>query len=526
MNSNLINHDLWDAVLGLLGALHDAYLDTTGASSGAGRIGEATIPALLDSLHSADERERTATAWILWTVRKLVLTVGEANAVPDLVQALRDEDTGIRRAAARALGWLGEEDAVPDLLNALEDDNPSVRRDTAGALGKISDVRAIPGLIKVLQDKQETVRYAAAWALGQIGNTDAVPGLIEALHDEDRDARRVAARALGWIADAEAVPGLIEALADESSGVRRDSAGALGKIGDARAVPDLLRTLRDKRDTVRYASAWALGQIGSTDAVPGLVESLRDENRDVRRATAEALGEIGDARAVPILLDVLREARRVGDQADIYAFGVVLYDMLTASLPVEAREFGPVTSRIIDPVTDVARPIHEIAGGRLRPAGGEIGSAEEVVRRIEEIIGDEPPPEGLRPSAPTIHSEGTPPRAQPVQLKPMFKLVTVSGQSIPLAAPQMVIGRSNVQDDDQPDIDLRSYDVKEARTVSRRHCRITQDEGGTFIEDMGSRNGTRLNDQVLEPGRTYALDDGDKLFVGRVMLIVQRVEDD
>ncbi|MGC8880568.1 MAG: HEAT repeat domain-containing protein, partial [Anaerolineae bacterium] len=74
-----------------------------------------------------------------------------------------------------------------------------VRQAAARALGKIGDAAAVPALIEALRDEDEDVRQAAAEALGKIGDAAAVPALIEALRDEDMWVRRAAAEALGKI---------------------------------------------------------------------------------------------------------------------------------------------------------------------------------------------------------------------------------------------------------------------------------------------------------------------------------------
>ena len=59
--------------------------------------------------------------------------------VPILAEALNDEDTFIRRDAARALGKFGPaaKDAVPALVGRLNDQEPSVRKAAALALKQI-----------------------------------------------------------------------------------------------------------------------------------------------------------------------------------------------------------------------------------------------------------------------------------------------------------------------------------------------------------------------------------------------------
>ncbi len=57
------------------------------------------------------------------------------------------------------------------------------------------------------------------------------------------------------------------------------------------------------------------------------------------------------------------------------------------------------------------------------------------------------------------------------------------------------------------------------RSVSRRHARVLRNEGGRFsITDLGSKNGTRVNDEELSAGEPLPLRDGDFVRVGNVIL--------
>jgi HEAT repeat protein len=278
-----------------------------------GRIGDAeAVPGLLEALHDAD-------ADVRWAAAAALERIGDAAAVPGLLEALHDADADVRWAAAAALERIGDAAAVPGLLAALRDANAGVRRAAAEMLGQIGDAAAVPGLLHALRDAEARVREAAAKALGQIGDATAVPGLLAALGDADADVRRAAAAALGEIG-APAVPGLLAALGDADADVRRAAAAALGEIGDAAAVPGLLAALGDADEDVREAAAAALGQIGDAAAVPGLLAALRDADWRVRRAAAAALGEIGDA-AVPGLLQALGNANANVRQAAAWALG-------------------------------------------------------------------------------------------------------------------------------------------------------------------------------------------------------------
>ena len=54
-------------------------------------------------------------------------------------------------------------------------------------------------------------------------------------------------------------------------------------------------------------------------------------------------------------------------------------------------------------------------------------------------------------------------------------------------------------------------------TVSRRHAEITCANGCYLLRDLGSRNGTFLNDQRLEPYSVHILNSNDKIRIGTVM---------
>ena len=56
-------------------------------------------------------------------------------------------------------------------------------------------------------------------------------------------------------------------------------------------------------------------------------------------------------------------------------------------------------------------------------------------------------------------------------------------------------------------------------TVSRRHCRIELDTGGLSLKDLGSTNGSYVNDRLVEES---SLTPGDRLMIGTFHLLVAR----
>lgn len=54
--------------------------------------------------------------------------------------------------------------------------------------------------------------------------------------------------------------------------------------------------------------------------------------------------------------------------------------------------------------------------------------------------------------------------------------------------------------------------------VSRKHCEINQDQGILRIRDLGSRNGTFINDEKISEA---VLNPGDKVKIGSVLFGIQ-----
>src|SRR6056297_3591160 len=135
-------------------------------------------------------------------------------------KALSSEVPELRMAAASALGQLGEASALPKLVDRLGDDNPHVRVRCAAALAQLDHPQAVPALINRLSDPHGEVRREAAVALASIGTDQALAALLDMLDDDNTSIRRIAASSLGEAGAVQAVQPLTDALTDPSSAVR------------------------------------------------------------------------------------------------------------------------------------------------------------------------------------------------------------------------------------------------------------------------------------------------------------------
>ena len=79
-----------------------------------------------------------------------------------------------------------------------------------------------------------------------------------------------------------------------------------------------------------------------------------------------------------------------------------------------------------------------------------------------------------------------------------------SGEAFTIAGERMTIGRS-------PDAEVFLDDV----TVSRNHALLVRRRDGLYVDDLGSLNGTYVNQHRIE---SHRLRDGDELQVGKYKL--------
>lgn len=93
-----------------------------------------------------------------------------------------------------------------------------------------------------------------------------------------------------------------------------------------------------------------------------------------------------------------------------------------------------------------------------------------------------------------------------------------SGQILPLDGPgEYIVGRVSEGQSILPDVDLEPYAAYESG-VSRLHARITIQDTKIWITDLGSANGTRVNNEVLSPHQAHPLSHKDVVRFGRLSI--------
>jgi len=95
---------------------------------------------------------------------------------------------------------------------------------------------------------------------------------------------------------------------------------------------------------------------------------------------------------------------------------------------------------------------------------------------------------------------------------------------------EMLIGRLDAKNGVFPDIDMNNYNGQHMG-VSRRHARLRAKDNRITIEDLGSSNGTFINNKMLIMKQPYRIREGDKITFGKLelqihFLVKPSVDDD
>ncbi len=190
-----------------------------------------------------------------------------------------------RAAAAYRLGDLGAE-AVPQLMAALRDPDRRVRNAAARSLGRLENPDAVEPLVVALASGS-IARAVAGQALLDIGSA-AARELDSLILSRDPQVRAAAAELLGRLAVGHS-PVLVAAVEDPNPVVRVAVARAFGRLGTRSAARTLPELLDDPVAYVRAAAATGCAELGLDEQAERLLDMARSDEHYPAAAAARAL---------------------------------------------------------------------------------------------------------------------------------------------------------------------------------------------------------------------------------------------
>ncbi len=253
-----------------------------------------------------------------------------------------------------------------------------------------------------------------------------------------------------------------------------------------------------------------------------------------RAVTESSLTETGLVMGTPAYMSPEQaNGEPVDARTDMYALGIIIFEMITGRLPFEHKNPNMVmVAHVSEPMpapTEInpeCPPLLEkvILRATRKSPDNRYPNMEAMVTALKHVIGSSTvsldsrskTPEKAKTTSETIHI----PQSSMPSME-LAKLLVLDGNAtIDLLDPEssagLIIGRTTSSD--TADIDLLPYNALELG-ISRRHARLTKQENEWLIEDLDSLNYTYVNEKQLIPGSPQPLGNGDVIHCGDLFLV-------
>jgi pSer/pThr/pTyr-binding forkhead associated (FHA) protein len=247
---------------------------------------------------------------------------------------------------------------------------------------------------------------------------------------------------------------------------------------------------------------------------------LEDEERERRAKEGSLLGRrLREARAAT------EQNQTAGGEASV-----------TADDPASrAEEAGRPDSRILGRPEPASRGTEELNQGAVVSAmisdPEQTGPVEFETKATRELANKPVGPEILVEPEEQAQLESRTPATQILgtqildrapalaEAEDIYWLIVANGRRR-IALPgegELILGRFDPSLDKPLDVDL-TFEDQQTLSVSRRHARVSVQQGRHLLEDLGSSNGTTVNGAALAPGQAHPLAPGDRIKLGELEL--------
>lgn len=240
---------------------------------------------------SREVRHLASSRW--WKRRNAVMNLSimlSNDALPALIEAIKDPEEEVRLAAVRSMGPMNDPRTIETLFNFID-------QESAWTTGRILEVLIERGddikevsLSKLARVTKPKVRLLLIQLAGLMKWIDALPLLLPLLDDPNDEIRISSARAIGIIGDGTVAEHLTRVLDDSRWEVKAQAYKSLGILQEKGAVNQVAKGLYDPNWWVRYNSSKALYQMGEYGR--NVLEEIRESGDSVAAGiAAQALSE-------------------------------------------------------------------------------------------------------------------------------------------------------------------------------------------------------------------------------------------
>lgn len=226
--------------------------------------------------HSSDAAKRSSA------IRALGLLPPSPLVVKLAEDALQDQDSEVREAAATALGEMHSSSSIPELKKALSDSDLRVALAASRSLLLLKQKTGYDVYYAVLTGRRKTGQSLLSQQLNQIDTPKKIAEfafdqgigflpyagygmeVIQALKKKDSSPlRAAAARVLARDPDPRSGQALAKACSDEDWIVREAALRAIALRGNPALLPSAEAAMQDNNNTVRYVAAAAALRLAS-----------------------------------------------------------------------------------------------------------------------------------------------------------------------------------------------------------------------------------------------------------------------
>jgi HEAT repeat protein len=211
--------------------------------------------------------------------------IGNDAAVPILLEAAHFDSPDLMSEIVNSLTMIGDLRAIPLLQENANHPKYRVRIGCLRGLYKLADSQeAMPMLLEALRDEHPEVRRTAVTFIGWKDYAEAMPSLVQCLRDEDARVRKAAVAAVANIKDALAVLPLINLLKDKDLEIREKAFDAIKVISGEAITFDVHASGTELSEAINNLRNWwqqeRLGKVELTEAEE--VAEAEEESREAK----------------------------------------------------------------------------------------------------------------------------------------------------------------------------------------------------------------------------------------------------